>query len=70
MWDWRAISSCFDQFPRDYYSFARRNHRWIRGDWQIIDWLANKVPTMGDIPNAIHSERWSVTRSSITCAAA
>jgi cyclic beta-1,2-glucan synthetase len=29
----------FDQFPRDYISYARRQHRWVRGDWQIVDWL-------------------------------
>ena len=35
----------FDQFPRDYPAFARRQHRWVRGDWQIVDWLFPRVPT-------------------------
>jgi cyclic beta-1,2-glucan synthetase len=35
----------FDQFPRDYISYARRQHRWVRGDWQIVDWLLQRVPT-------------------------
>jgi cyclic beta-1,2-glucan synthetase len=25
----------FDQFPSNYLTFAKRDHRWIRGDWQI-----------------------------------
>ncbi len=34
----------FDIHPKDYLSWAKRQHRWMRGDWQIIDWLAPKVP--------------------------
>jgi len=33
-----------DEFPRDYLSYAGRQHRWIRGDWQIADWLLPRVP--------------------------
>ena len=25
----------FEQFPYDYTSYSKRQHRWIRGDWQI-----------------------------------
>lgn len=28
-----------EDFPTGYDSFSRRQHRWIRGDWQIISWL-------------------------------
>ena len=35
----------FDEFPRDYLTYTRRQHRWIRGDWQIVDWLLPKVPS-------------------------
>ncbi len=28
-----------ENFPSSYESFSRRQHRWIRGDWQIIFWL-------------------------------
>ena len=31
--------------PKDYLIWAKRQHRWIRGDWQIIDWLKKQVPT-------------------------
>ena len=34
----------FDIHPKDYLSWAKRQHRWMRGDWQIIDWLLAKVP--------------------------
>jgi cyclic beta-1,2-glucan synthetase len=35
----------FDEFPATYSAYGIREHRWIRGDWQIIDWLFPKVPT-------------------------
>ncbi len=28
-----------DDFPARYHAFARREHRWARGDWQILPWL-------------------------------
>ena len=34
----------FDIHPKDYLSWVKRQHRWMRGDWQIIDWLLAKVP--------------------------
>jgi len=34
----------FDLFPKDYQTYSRRQHRWIRGDWQIADWLLPIVP--------------------------
>jgi len=33
----------FDDFPSDYISYSIRQHRWIRGDWQIADWLLPRV---------------------------
>ncbi|MBA3815306.1 MAG: protein ndvB [Parachlamydiaceae bacterium] len=32
-----------DSFPEDYLTWSNRLHRWMRGDWQIIDWLFPKV---------------------------
>ncbi|TVQ45060.1 MAG: glycosyltransferase 36 [Saprospirales bacterium] len=34
----------FDDFPSTYLSYAKRNHRWTRGDWQIASWIFPKVP--------------------------
>ncbi|WP_461206771.1 GH36-type glycosyl hydrolase domain-containing protein [Clostridium sp. DL1XJH146] len=31
-----------DGYPAYYNSSSKRLHRWVRGDWQIIDWLKNK----------------------------
>lgn len=32
-----------DGYPYKYNSFTSRLHRWIRGDWQIIEWLFGNV---------------------------
>ena len=37
----------YDEFPQDYLSFVRRQHRWIRGDWQIAGWILPRVPRPG-----------------------
>ena len=34
-----------DDFPPQYQASIKRDHRWTRGDWQIIDWLFGSVPT-------------------------
>ncbi len=35
----------YDDYPSDYEIYAKRQHRWIRGDWQIAPWLFPRVPT-------------------------
>jgi hypothetical protein len=37
----------FETFPRQYLEFTRRQHRWIRGDWQLLPWLRRFVPVEG-----------------------
>ncbi len=34
-----------DGFPALYEADAKRQHRWVRGDWQLLPWLFPKVPT-------------------------
>jgi cyclic beta-1,2-glucan synthetase len=34
-----------EQFPSSVVAFMRRQHRWIRGDWQLLPWLRRKVRT-------------------------
>ncbi len=34
----------YDEYPSRYLTFTRRKHRWIRGDWQLLGWLAPTVP--------------------------
>lgn len=53
----------YDEFPLDYLSYARRQHRWIRGDWQIAGWTLPRVPLPGGGrgPNPLSGfERWKV----------
>ncbi|HEY3930514.1 MAG TPA: glucoamylase family protein [Candidatus Koribacter sp.] len=33
-----------DSYPSRYSAYARRKHRWVRGDWQLLEWLLGKVP--------------------------
>ena len=30
-----------EDYPPNYFAYARRQHRWIRGDWQLLPWLLN-----------------------------
>ncbi len=34
----------FEEFPTNYEVASRRNHRWIRGDWQLLPWILNRAP--------------------------
>jgi cellobiose phosphorylase len=34
-----------DDYPTSVLTHARRQHRWIRGDWQIVFWLFPFVPS-------------------------
>jgi len=34
-----------DEYPSSVLAHARRQHRWIRGDWQILLWLFPFVPS-------------------------
>ncbi len=36
-----------EDHPSSYLADARRRHRWIRGDWQILWWLLPRVPNHG-----------------------
>ena len=34
-----------DEYPASVLTHARRQHRWIRGDWQILSWLFPFAPS-------------------------
>ena len=38
------LSDCIllDGYPTKYISYITRNHRWVRGDWQIARWIKSK----------------------------
>ncbi len=52
-----------DVFPSSYIAWWSRQHRWIRGDWQIIDWIKSRVPVGGGRvePNPLSAfNRWKI----------
>jgi cyclic beta-1,2-glucan synthetase len=51
-----------ENIPLDYSSFTRRQHRWIRGDWQIAPWIGPRVPgPNGEIANPLGAiSRWRI----------
>ena len=52
----------YDDYPARYLTFTRRKHRWIRGDWQLLRWLTNRVPGPdGPEPNRLSLlSRWKI----------
>jgi cyclic beta-1,2-glucan synthetase len=52
----------FDDFPARYHAYARREHRWVRGDWQLVPWLFRRVPAPDGLrPNPLPLvERWKL----------
>jgi cyclic beta-1,2-glucan synthetase len=51
-----------DDYPSSVLSHARRQHRWVRGDWQILFWLFPLVPSgRGLTPNTLPLiGRWKI----------
>ncbi|MCO4090335.1 MAG: cellobiose phosphorylase [Sphingorhabdus sp.] len=37
----------YESFPANYGEYAKRWHRWVRGDWQLLPWLFPYVPGQG-----------------------
>ena len=52
----------FDQFPENYFAYAKRQHRWIRGDWQISNWAFGRVPSQnGAVNNPLSGlNKWKI----------
>ena len=38
----------YEEYPSNYYTDVNRRHRWIRGDWQLIQWLLPVVPSLNE----------------------
>uniref|UniRef100_Q01R72 Glycosyltransferase 36 n=1 Tax=Solibacter usitatus (strain Ellin6076) TaxID=234267 RepID=Q01R72_SOLUE len=52
-----------DDYPSHFSAYNRRKHRWVRGDWQILRWLFNRVPDYQrqPVPNPISLiSRWKI----------
>ena len=37
----------YEDYPARFRADMDRRHRWIRGDWQLLEWLLPKVPGFG-----------------------
>ncbi len=48
--------SVYDDYPATYLTYSRRKHRWIRGDWQLLQWLTARVPG----PDGLEQNRLSL----------
>jgi cyclic beta-1,2-glucan synthetase len=52
-----------DDYPSHLSAYNRRKHRWVRGDWQILRWIFNRVPDCRRklVPNPITLiSRWKI----------
>ena len=52
-----------DDYPSHHSAHTRRKHRWVRGDWQIVQWLSSHVPDESgqQVPNPINTvSRWKI----------
>ncbi len=51
-----------DDYPSNVLTHAKRLHRWVRGDWQILWWLFPWVPTRSGIERNRLSviDRWKI----------
>jgi len=53
----------FEDYPPHYLLYTNRLHRWIRGDWQLLPWLWNRVPhrTQDRVRNTLSViDRWKL----------
>ncbi|HEY0671580.1 MAG TPA: hypothetical protein VGD27_04900, partial [Longimicrobiales bacterium] len=52
----------YDDYPARYVTYTRRKHRWIRGDWQLLEWLTRTVPRLhGQERNRLSTlSRWKI----------
>jgi hypothetical protein len=52
-----------EDYPSHFSAYNRRKHRWLRGDWQIVQWLTDFVPDESGarVPNPISLvSRWKI----------
>jgi hypothetical protein len=52
-----------DDYPSHLNAYSSRKHRWVRGDWQIAQWMFSRVPEESGrwVPNPISEvSRWKI----------
>ncbi|WP_233171795.1 glycoside hydrolase family 94 protein [Dyella sp. ASV21] len=53
----------YEEYPSRYSADARRRHRWIRGDWQLLPWLLRRPPGLDGARAPSHLSalsRWKI----------
>ena len=49
----------YDDFPSKYNVHSKRQHRWIRGDWQLLPWIGVRTPArLGKAPSRVTILGW------------
>jgi len=46
-----------EDYPDNYFAYVRRQHRWIRGDWQLLPWLLSRRRSGGKLGPI---DRWKI----------
>jgi len=52
-----------EDYPSHYSAYSRREHRWVRGDWQIAQWMFSRVPDESghSVSNPVSAiNRWKI----------
>ncbi|MEQ8768287.1 MAG: glucoamylase family protein [Planctomycetota bacterium] len=53
----------FEEMPTSYEVSARRQHRWVRGDWQLLPWILGQARDAAGRPSSTHipaQGRWKM----------
>ena len=61
-----------EDYPSAYLPWASRQHRWIRGDWQLLPWLFSGLFRKGSARSLPAIQRWKIAdnlRRSLLCPA-
>ncbi len=53
-----SAAKIMDNFPNSVLSFTKREHRWLRGDWQLLPWLFTKKALNGE--NLCALSKWKI----------
>ncbi|WP_164473053.1 glucoamylase family protein [Clostridium sp. E02] len=53
-----STAKIMDTFPNTLLSFTKREHRWVRGDWQLLPWLFLKNSLDGRPLSAL--SKWKI----------
>lgn len=53
-----STARIMDNFPNSVLSFTKREHRWLRGDWQLVPWLFMRKTADGSSLSPL--SRWKI----------